>query len=225
MRLPKDKAERTKVLVLAAIGVVAVGYGLIFGIGRPLLTKRKQTTEDIQNLKDELFKARVRIDQMGRLKADNLTAILEISSIAEKYILRSRHGNYLIEAKKALETAAAGTDMEFVSVDEIGEASMTYENNPAAAPDEESDDVLKSYTAQATLKGDFFEFTKMMQLLENNNPYLCVSNIDIEADPQNPLKHRIGLLIQWPIWANRGMHEELQTQLSEAQSADKRDET
>ena len=61
MKLPEDKKERTQILALVGIGVIAVGYGIVqFGV-KPFKAKKAERLTRIEELNGLIEKAELKI--------------------------------------------------------------------------------------------------------------------------------------------------------------------
>jgi hypothetical protein len=60
---------------------------------------------------------------------------------------------------------------------------------------------FKSYSVQVSAVATFEASWSFIKKLEEMNPYLCVTEIRITGQPDNPEYHRLTLRIEWPIEA------------------------
>jgi len=244
MKLPENKKERTQVLVLIGLGIVAVCFGIITGIVKPLVAKKKANQEKIQKLTSDIAKARGEIRQMEQVREANVAVMQEITEAADRATLRPRLGNYLLSAREVVQRHAAAANLELKSVEEVGildlprgsagkgkagsekerasadrKGTAATENPTPKAGKEtegkekEPDPAFKSYVARVTLTCGFSELLDLTRGIEVENPYLCISQLSVSADPKEPTLHKIAFNVQWPIWADPELEQSLRQQL------------
>lgn len=198
MKLPEDKKERVKVLILIAIGAVALVYGLWVGVVSPMMKGRKDGAARIGDLDAKIKKARDAVNQMQKSTSLNSNVVSEIVEAANRrnYVLHDRLGNYLLGAQEILEAHARKSGVTLDAVTEIGQSQIpgiaASTNGPA----------FRCYTSRVALRAGIHDLIKFLAEVETGNPYLCVSSLVIASQPDKPDLHSITLDVQWPIWAS-----------------------
>jgi hypothetical protein len=202
MKLPDDKNERDKMLILIAIGVAATLYcSYRFGV-KPLLARRAAARARIVEVEDLLFRAGNDIALVPQYLKQNrvvLNHILEISE-EERHILRPNLGNYLLVAT---DIVTAQTDKLGLEVESIAETLAV--ERPARKADKTADPNAPRfipYTVNVSLSCSLIELIRLTRALEDENPYLCITRLGVLGQPDNPERHAISFNIQWPIWAD-----------------------
>jgi len=211
MKLPDNRADRIKILVLAVVGTAAVIYGVVFGGIRPLLLRKSKLSGDIERIRGDLDRAKVMISRVESTQKDNDAVVGEVLDSSSRNVLQARHGNYLIGARRIVEQAAAPAGVNIVSVTELGVSTLELRE---AAAGQAAERAFKSYTAEVSARGSLHGLIETLNALEKSNPLLCVSKLQINADEKNPERHQILLRIQWPIWATPETEESLREQIS-----------
>ncbi len=215
MKLPENKKERFQVLVLIAIGGIAVIYlGVSAGI-QPVTRYKKEKRDRAEQLKEEIRKADQKIKHIQADSLRNQEILEQICSEAEMYVLRpTLGGNYFLGAGEMIERIARKAD---VTIDPPSEAGVSEIPQNSARP---TGNVLKSYGVRISMKASFQDLLRFLTELEASNPYLCVSSISVSgqgtADPES---HRISMEVQWPIWADDTTPDNLKQQLAESKKA------
>jgi hypothetical protein len=122
VKLPEDRTERVKILVLIALGAVAAVYTVAIGIVKPIKTKRKERGDEIAVVQEQLQEADREIGRMMKNRKENTRILKEIIAIAneQKSVLEPRLGNYLLEARDYLEAHARTADVKIESIREVG---------------------------------------------------------------------------------------------------------
>ena len=208
MKLPDDKNERTKVLVLVAIGGIAVIFGIIQGVINPMKKYKQEQAGRLVELGDEIEKARRAINRASSDEERNIEAVTRIKEISDRYILHPVLGNFLLGPTRILERDAASAGIVLDSVHEVGISEIVQD------PRKKIDNVFKGYTVRVSVACGYTHLAKFLKQVEDGNPYLCMTGMTIignpDADPEN---HAITLDIQWPVWADYEMSAELEKQL------------
>ena len=81
MKLPEDKKERVKILVLIAIGAVLVLYGLGFLVVKPVLKGKQEQLEKIASLQEKLRRASLGINRIEIDKTSISNILTELNEI------------------------------------------------------------------------------------------------------------------------------------------------
>jgi hypothetical protein len=212
MRLPDNRSDRITVIALIVVGAGAVTYGVIFGGIRPLVARKAKLAGEMERFEGNLRAADGAISRTQHTRAENQATVKEILDICSKCVLHPRFGNYLIGARRIIEQAAAQAGVEAPSVTELG-VSVLELRSPAAG--ETSEKAFKSYIAEVSGRSGLEAAGRMIRILETSNPFLCVSKLQITADEKDPQRHRIFFRIQWPIWADPDVEDDLRTQIAE----------
>jgi len=201
MKLPDDKNERNKILGLIAVGVIAACYvGYNFGI-KTLLQKQHDTLEKISDFEEKIRLANIDIKQIPIYIKKNHEIIDKIVDISENklYILHPNLGNFLLVAEDIIESHANRLNLTIKNVKRKGGLPSRFTNNDDSKKDSKAPR-FAPYTVNVEIECGFADFIKLIQAIEEQNPYLCITRIGIIGQPNNVTQHVISFDIQWPIW-------------------------
>ena len=212
MKLPDNRNDRIKVLVLVAVGSIGVVYGVAFGLIRPLMARNQKLTDDMDRINRNLGSSAVLISRIETTRAENIAIANEVRDISARYLLKPRHGNYLIGATRYMEQCT-DPDSGIQSINELG-VSVLETREPSAGPDQPKK-TFKSYTAEITAKCSMNALARLLNRVETGNPYLCVSKVQVTSDDRDPQRHRVTFRVQWPIWGDLEAEETLVAQAAE----------
>jgi hypothetical protein len=210
MKLPENKSERAKVIVLIVAGSAGVLYGAVFGVAKPILGQIGKTRGKMDTLAQDLQQAKTLAARIPKTREENARILREVRQNTDRHMLRDTHGNYLIGAKRIIEQGAAQAGVDLKAVEEIGVSVM--DRGVGGGP--ESAGAFKAYTARAAVRAGFYELVCLVETLEKANPFLCISQLDVVADEKDPLRHQIALHVQWPIWSSPAREEDLRKQIA-----------
>jgi hypothetical protein len=240
MKLPEDRKERTRVLALIGAGSLLAAYALFAGAVRPLAAKKAQAAQRIEQLHADLTKARGEIAQIESLRAGNRAALERILGSTDRSVLRSRLGNFLLSAQEIIQQHAKSLQVKVRGISELGITELPQpgaggkkkggarepqggETPPAkdksGKAEKPPDHTFKLYVAKADLSCGFHALVALLEALETENPYLCVSGIQILADPNSPSEQKVSLFVSWPIWADPDAEERLRRQVEVSTNA------
>jgi len=200
MKLPDDKNERNKILGLIAAGVVAVCYvGYTYGI-KPLLQKRQNAITKITELDSKLWQANLDINQIPVYTQQNNDIIDTIIDISENElnVLHPNLGNFLLVAEGIIEKHAKALNLNIKDVTRKGQPAKRF--NKATTEIDPKAPRFSSYTVRVEMECSFFDLIKLIRAIEEENPYLCITNLGIVGQADNVMQHAISFDIQWPIW-------------------------
>jgi hypothetical protein len=216
MRLPEDPKEKLKILVLVAIGAVAVLYTLVTVVVKPFMTRKAENTESIAKLQEQLTDAQRDLNRMWLDRDRNtkvLRSLVELSNDKD-YLLHPRLGNYELGAREYVEAAARRVGVELEAVREIGLIQLPQD--PAIKEPRS----LKTYNLRISVQTGLQHLIALLGAIENGNPYLCVSGVSIDTQPANPARHQISFELQWPVWTDPLMAQDLERRLREAEATE-----
>ena len=211
MRLPEDEKERAKVLVLISLGTIAVIYTVLYAVVRPLRIKRAERADEITAVQQRLEEAEREVGRMMKNRKENtqiLRKVIELAN-AQKSVLQPRLGNYRLEARDFLESHASTASVEIDDIRQVGIIQLPKSEK------QETDNVLKAYISQVKINGGLHDLIRFLRQIEVSNPFLVVSSLSITSLAATPGKHSITVELQWPVWADEKLGQELEARLKE----------
>ncbi len=200
MRLPENKNDRIKVLVLIAIAGLGVLYGLWTFVYEPLRQKRDEALAEIDVLEDQLHAARIQVRRIREMETDLVETTAALKQMSEQHMLHPRLGNYLLEAREMLLQQAPRDGLQAREVKERGRVDLPRR------PEEEGYRV-RAYAVQVTARCGYDTFREWVRTLEEQNPLLTLSDMMIMAEVEDPLHHRIRFEVHWPVWIDPEMRQ------------------
>jgi len=207
MKLPEDKKERTKVLVLIGMGVVfAIGLILkapVVGI-LPVMDSKKIKLAKIEQLKKDIADANKEIKQHDKDKVENLAILQKIVNESAKFVLKPVLGNYKISASEVIEPIAKKYNLKLEQLKQIGVTSEAAQSS------------LRAFSARASFLCGYDDLEMIIKEIEMCNPFLSILNISITAQGiESREKHMVSFDVQWPVWAETDMPGKLAQQLKD----------
>jgi hypothetical protein len=199
MNFPDNKEDKNKILLLMGIVLLAVGFGIYsFGIS-PYFKNRKAMRIESEDLSDKLWQARKDIRNLSRNIDRNTELVDQILKVSEedRYILRPNLGNYLLVASDILNSQAEALGLTIESINETMRITITPEelkkrdaNGPRFTP----------YAINVTLSCGMHDLVRLVQQLEDNNPYMCITRLGVLNQDDSAEIHSVSFDVQWPVW-------------------------
>ena len=194
MKLPTDKKERIKILILVAIGTGAVLYVVIQLMVLPMLASHKETLKVLSAKKDKLDMMNRALKQEDRRQKEYNDVVAQLDGYTQKSILQPKLGSFLIVVREKLEYLAAKHGIKIDPPSEIGRAEIPGRNKDG------SKRTLLTYGIHVVAKGGYGELVRFFAELEKENTMLCITDFEIIGREATPETHQLGFSIQWPIW-------------------------
>jgi len=209
MKLPADKKERTKILVLIGMGVIVV-IVLIFqmpviGI-QPILKAKKAKKARIEQLKVDIANANKEIEQKKKDTDENIDTLQKIKNTADKYVLVPELMNYEIPAGNYIDEIARKLNLKLEPKRPLGISSETAQA------------FFKTFTMRIALECSYDEVVSFIKEVESGNPLISVANISISGQlpPKDIEKQMVSFDVQWPTWADPEMPAKMAQQIKDA---------
>jgi len=212
MKLPDDKKQRTQVLALIGIGAILILVGLYFGIG--FVRDQKRTiAKKTEELKENIRKANIEIDQMSKDRKVNTEALLKIKDLSDKYLLKPRlGGNYYLSAKEIIEAVAQKLNLTTpgatLGISDVGLSDVSPASGKTMPP-------VRAYTAHISLTCGYNDLVRFIRTIEEDNPLVSAMNITIasRAAP-NVEAHSVAFDAQWPVWSDEAWPARVEAQIA-----------
>jgi Tfp pilus assembly protein PilO len=194
MKLPEDRKQRIQVLVLIGIGCVVVLILLAQFAIVPIIDSRRKLAETREEYRARLEKAQRELKASAQIQAEFDEVTRQLQAIASDYLLRPILGSYLVGVTEAMEPRAKETGFVLDDIQERGVQALRLQAKETAGQRP-----YNAYSAQISGQGSYAEIMAFLNAIETRNPYVCVTELRISGQPDNPSQHRVSLRIEWPI--------------------------
>lgn len=195
MKLPENKRERILVIVAIVVGIVLLTHTTIQLVVSPILESRKKNRDETQALSEKLEKARRELGFANQIQAEYDAALAQIERISAEYVLRPILGSYLVGVSETLERMAREVSFSLDDVQEAGIQNLPVKKKDGSAP------AFRSYVVQVGGSGSYEQIIAFLRIVEERNPYLCVTDLRVTGQGDNPERHRVSVRMEWPIEA------------------------
>ena len=85
---------------------------------------------------------------------------------------------------------------------EIQWVERVVNNEAAQLSNAGAADVVTPYKVRVLSVCSYSKCIQFIELLEQGNPYLCISEITISGQSDNVEKHRVNFVAEWPSWSD-----------------------
>ncbi|MCK5529339.1 MAG: hypothetical protein KAI74_06615 [Kiritimatiellae bacterium] len=194
MKLPDTKKERIQTIALIIIGIVFVIYVSGSYAIKPIINKRTEQLNRIEEVKSEIEMVQNVIRIVKSSQRLNNSVVAEIIQLTEtsNYVMKARLGNYLIGATEIIETVAKRHEIEITSIRELPITDVPN-TNKARNP-------FRLYNIRVNIECGMHDLISLLKDIEESNPYLSISAIEIMGGVASSGEHVTSFSVQWPIW-------------------------
>lgn len=196
MKLSAHDKQRLRWSAGIAAGLAGVLYAYFQLLIRPMVQVRDADREESTFLRAQSDQARIDLREAAATRRDVAVLQQELELATNRFVLRPVLGSLLMSAQRLLEPLALDNDLQIDSCVEKGRVEL-----PAGRSDKER--VFERYAMEVTVQGSYHGVVGFLMALERTNTYVCVSDIDIQGRPENPLRHKTTIRMEWPVAAER----------------------
>jgi hypothetical protein len=194
MKLPEGRKQRAQVFVLMGIGVVIVLSVLAQFILVPILDSRRKLAETREEYAARLEKAHRELKAAAQIQVEFDQVTGQLRAIASDYLLHPILGSYLVGVSEAMEPRARETGFVIEDVQERGVQALRLRAKETVGLRP-----YNAYSVQISGQGSYDEIKAFLKAVEDRNPYVCITELKISGQADNPARHRASLRIEWPI--------------------------
>ena len=187
--LSKEQQQRYILIGLSALVAIFVVVQFVI---KPFLTKQAQAKEEYATLKSQLEAAQQAIHNEGQLIKNVEEKNADLKKAFENYIPNPENPLSWATKQIYVDARAVGVDIESVTEVDVDASPWTAK--------EQAKRVFKPYGVRIAMQCSYFEMIRLLQTLEESNPYLSIAEVSIASQPTDPEKHQASLLIEWPHW-------------------------
>lgn len=193
MKLPVGKKER--IILFSGIGVVTLG--ILFAVVQwgvlPLFESRHDLEASLDQQRMKLKKARRELDYFPGLQKNYYDIIGRLARIRSESIQRPILGSYLVGVSEQVDQCARLAGVKVDDVREIGVGEMPHRQKPATPSS------FKIFSVLVYAQGSYETLSHFLQRIEETHPFMCVSEIGIVGQADNPEVQRLTARMEWPI--------------------------
>ncbi len=204
--MPKQKRDLMILGIILGVGAIALLYTYVL---TPWLHQRADRVREQDALVDRIRKAKDLRNNMNSVRMKKQMGELQ-SFGPELERMFPPIENSFLWANGRLDQAVRSAGLTLETVNEItmtgvdwvqsstpgGPGRTPPAGGQAAAPANKKR--FGPYRVSCSISGDFRDMAAMMEALQSENPYLSIVKLDVVGTPQDPLKQRAEMVIEWP---------------------------
>ena len=193
MKLPENKAERIRLIVLGAVACIIFVILVTQFVARPFFARWGEIRATRAEIQEKIEKAEAELAKMRRNDVEFRELTAQLDRLSKEHVIQPVLGTYLLGVQERIENLAATCGVKIESVKETGIMEI-----PGMRGLRER--AVRSYGVQVSASAGYEALLRLFQALETSNPYVCISGLSIVAVPDTPERHRITFRVQWPVW-------------------------
>lgn len=186
-----SKEQKQKV-ALGAIVVIATLFACKQFVIAPMLENRAKSREEFETLKAKLVQASVVIRNEAETKRRFNESRASLTQAHRDHIPSA--DNSLAWATRTIYSQARslGLDIESVSETDVDVSGFIAK--------EQTKRSFKPYAVRISTACGYAQLAEFVRALEEKNPYLCITSIQINGQPNSPERHMVSIVVEWPTW-------------------------
>ena len=184
--------EQKQAMALVAMWVIGGLVALYYFVLAPYFANRTTSANELDVLKAKIQQAEVTMRGESRLQAEYALCTEEFKHASETYVVPMDNPLSWVTEKVYSKARQVGVDVQ--SVAEVGSSSPYWE---AALKSERS---VRPYSVRIVTECSYQQLINLVEVLEKNNPALCITDISISPQDSTPEKHMLNMTVEWPMW-------------------------
>ncbi|MFO7534623.1 MAG: hypothetical protein R6X19_02900 [Kiritimatiellia bacterium] len=213
MKLPTDAKTRKQLLALGGVVALLILVAGYLGL-TSLLTKKAESRIKLEAAREQLDKISQEIMALPALRKSRDVLFNSMEYASTHYVLFHEYRNYHLTVREMLLPIAAelnitvdipkeGVVQNFpVPESKATNKVVTAGAKTVRAPAADTSAFFALYPVSITGRAGLVPLLAFIRRLESMNPYLTVSEISVQAQPETPAEHAFTLTVLWPIWKN-----------------------
>jgi hypothetical protein len=212
---PKEKRLLIGLSITLAAALLYLGQQFIVA---PIQTRARKVKDDRRQTEELISKGKqtLQVESAWREQQKRLQA--EKEQVLRQWLLRPQLASYLVSAQSILIPMAQASGFTGITFREIGTRPIPRKIEPPPKPvaKTKGKPTAKSATTPAPVKetppyqlyavelygfADFAGIVHLVRQLETSNPYVTISELSIRGQPDEPLRHKVTVRVEWPIEA------------------------
>jgi hypothetical protein len=187
--------EKKQALILVAMWVVGGIVALYYFVLEPYFANRTVSANELDVLAAKIEQAAVTMRGESRLHAEYNLCTEEFKQAIDNYIVPMDNPLSWVTEKVYASARQVGVDVQTVA--EVGSGSPYWDT---ACKSERS---VKPYGVRIVTECSYQQLIDLVEVLEKSNPAVCVTDISISPQDQNPAKHILNMTVEWPMWGRQ----------------------
>lgn len=210
-QLDKQKAKEKKQMLML-IGIVSIG--LIYALGRfvisPLFAVGDEAQTESQDQEFQLQKAKRLLNKRADFDKEIEGLSGEIRKVTALYLPPDEDALSWVTSTLNQSAREVGLTIEWVEEVQKSVVDRTRRGANVKKGSDPVADALNSrsfrpYVVRVLTVSSYERCRQLMNELEEGNPYLCISQVEVLSQPASVESHRFTFVVEWPQWIDPEM--------------------
>ncbi|MBN1267972.1 MAG: hypothetical protein JXB04_00140 [Kiritimatiellae bacterium] len=193
--LNKLTKEQKQMAILATL----LTFGALFALYQFVLKRAsvtfKESKSELADIRKKLEQAEQSLNKKDKLAQQLAEVTAELRRSDEQYIPPLE--NTLSWATEFVYRHARAVEVPVETVNEVKGGNVPW------GVDKKKPRYFTPYAVRVVAACGYYEFVKLIEVMERSNPYVFVSDIAIAGQINNPMVQRVQFTLEWPIWKDK----------------------
>jgi hypothetical protein len=192
----RDRQRLPWILVaLGSSGILLYAY--LHFLVQPIMQARAAGCAQLGTLRDMIAQAERDLQSAAAQQAEFDTLQADLTAATNRLVLRPVLGSLLMSAQSELDPTAQACGLSVEgSYLERGRTEIPAMQRGAAS-------AFDLYAMELNASGSFAALRDFLAEVERTNRFIGVTELVVLARPENPLRHRITVRLEWPVFGER----------------------
>lgn len=187
-----DLSQEQQIKVLLGLIVAFAVFAGFYFVALPATQRLKSEREELEQLQSQIERANALIDRESDSHEVLLARSETMSMISSRLIPPPE--NTFVWATELMYDYGRKLELDIDSINEVARRTMSWDSR-----DSESDRYFIPYQIRIELRCGFDQLKSLIEMIQKENPYASVSELNIVGQSNEPERHRININILWPI--------------------------
>ncbi len=196
MKLSSHDKQRLLWALAVVIGGTAVLYAYIHLLILPLMQVHVDGLNRLAEYQERIDKASLDLRSLETVKAEVEKLQSHLEAVTNRFVMRPVLGSTLVSVQSVVEPLAKENGLEIETCVERGRMEAPVNKKDAGF-------VIDRYLVELAAVGEYAAVRDFVQSLEQTNEYVCVTDVEILGRPDNLMKHKVRICMEWPVFGER----------------------
>jgi len=193
VKLSANERQRWLRILAILIGGAAVLYACLNLLILPLLHGRIAGMNKLAELSERIETAKMDPRDLAASKAELARLQAELLVATNQFVLRPVLGSMLVSVQNIIEPIAATCGLQIEACLERGRSELPVSRKNATL-------TIDRYLMEISALGSYAAIRDFIQTVEQTNPYVCVSDLEITGRSDNSDRHKARICLEWPVF-------------------------
>jgi len=184
--LKKEQKQMIVLIGMVLLGSVVLLYIYVIG---PFLKSGGQVSVELDTIRTQLKQSDEVMRSEKKVRTDYAVATSNLHTALERYVTPVESPLSWATEKIYRQARLVGVDVESVNEATASTGGKTSQPNKN----------FVSYGVRLFTRCGYADLLKLIHALEDDNPYLCLTEIGITPQDRNVQQHQVSITVEWPM--------------------------